>query len=190
MPLGRGMQTTHDQRIRRALWQLTAARKDDATNLPPLLFLRAPSIVCLWMASLMAVVGIVALGRIQIPRITRGAVVAVREESTGTALLLLLPASARAYVHPGQRAELESDTAGALALEITAVDSVLLDAPTAQRRFVDPASLIAQLDVPKLVVRLSPCGPHGCLTPTPGATFVVTTRTGTRSRARYALSSS
>jgi len=185
------MQNPHDQRVRNALWQLTAVRPSDGqAEMPSLLFLRTPSIVCLWMASLLAIAGIAMLGRIRIPRIIRGAAVAVRAETGSTALLLLLPASARAYVHPGQRAELDSGGISPVVLEILAVDSTLLDATTARTRFANPGSLIVQLDVPKLVVHLSECSPARCLTPSVGETYPVTTRTGTRSLASYALAGS
>jgi len=190
MPSVGRMRTAHDQRIRDALWQLTAVRAGDSlTSVPPLLFLKTPAIACLWMASLLTVVGLSFLGRIQVPRIAKGTVVAVRAESGDTTLVLLLPASARAHVRPGQRAEISTGTA-ALQLSVTSIDSALLDATTARSRLLDTTSLIGQLNSPKLVVHLSNCGPRGCLTPMPGTTFAATTLAGTRSLANYALSGS
>ena len=158
--------------------------------MPPLAFLKTPAIACLWLGTLVTVAAILVLGRIQVPRVARGTAVAVRAETGDTTLLLLLPAPARAYVRTGQHAELDAGSASPIVLSIAAIDTALLDATTARRRFAHPASLIAQLDVPKLVVRLSSCGPRGCLTPSVGETYVVTTIVGTRSLASYALSGS
>ena len=190
MPSVGRMRNAHDQRIRDALWQLTAARSGDgATGVSRLVFLRTPAIACLWMAGLLTVAGLLILGRIQVPRIAKGTAIAVRGETGDTTLLLLLPTSARSFVEPGQRAELNSGTA-TVVLHVTAIDSALLDATAARRRFPDLAGLVAQLNAPTLLVHLSQCSPAGCLTPTPGMTYPASARIGTRSLANYALSGS
>lgn len=175
--------------MRDALWRLTALRVNATPNdtSQPLL-LRAPSIACLWMAALLVLTGLLLLGRVRLPRVTRGAAVVVQPQPNDTTILLLLPASARGHVQPGQHAELDAgrDT---VSLDITAVDSTLLDLDTARKRYAGP-SVLAQLASPKLVARLSRCGPSRCLTATPGTTYAATMHSGTRTLVSYALSGS
>jgi len=73
-----GMRTAHENRVRAALWRLTATdvAPDDGLNNPPPLFLRTPSIVLLWIATLVALVGLLALSRIHAPHIDRESAVA------------------------------------------------------------------------------------------------------------------
>jgi hypothetical protein len=185
------MHNPHDLRARNALWRLSTVHASaGSSDLPALVFLKTPAIVGLWLATLVAVTSILALGRVQVPRVARGVAVTVRAESGDTALLLLLPPSARAYVQPGQQAKLDTGYASTMLLTVKAVDTELLSASTARQRFAYSTSLIGQLDVPKLVVRLSPCEPHGCLTPTIGEAYAATMLAGTRSIASYALSGS
>jgi cytochrome c-type biogenesis protein CcmH/NrfG len=63
------MRTAHENRVRAALWRLTApdASPDEALDTPPPLLLRTPSIVLLWIAALVALVGLLALSRVQMP---------------------------------------------------------------------------------------------------------------------------
>jgi hypothetical protein len=184
------MQTSHDRGVRDALWRLTESREalTTAPATPPPLFLRAPWVVALWGATLIAVAAVLVLGRIQVPQVARGTVVAVATDRDSVALLLLLPPASRPYVRVGQHASLDTG-AGTFALDVIGVDSTLLDADTARRRFADAAGLIAHLDAPKLVVRLAWCGPTGCLTPRTG-TYAATASVGTRSLASYAMSRS
>jgi hypothetical protein len=67
------MRTAHENRVRAALWRLTAAdvAPDDGLNTPLPLFLRTPSIVLLWIATLVALVGLLALSRIRLPHSDR-----------------------------------------------------------------------------------------------------------------------
>jgi hypothetical protein len=67
------MRTAHETRVRAALWRLSAAdvSPDDGLDTPPPLFLRTPSIVLLWIATLVALVGLLALSRIRVPHIDR-----------------------------------------------------------------------------------------------------------------------
>ena len=181
------MRNNHDQRMRDALWRLTALRVEaaggDGAPLP--LFLRTPSVVCLWMAALLVVIGLLTLGRVRLPRITRGTAVVVRAAPNDTALFLLLPASAHTHMTQAQHAELDTgrDT---LSLGVMALDSALLDVNAARKRYAEP-SLVMQLGAPKVIARLARCNHERCLTLIPGTTYTATARTGTRTLASYAL---
>jgi hypothetical protein len=72
------MRTAHENRVRAALWRLTAAdvSPGDGLNTPPPLFLRTPSLMLLWVATLIALVGLLALSRIRPPHTDRDSVVA------------------------------------------------------------------------------------------------------------------
>src|SRR5690348_14777249 len=189
MPPVRAMRTPHERGVRDAFARLTATRASSATTtdaqLPPAF--RAPWLIALWAATLLTVIALLAIGRIRVPDVAQGAVVAVAEERDSVALLLLLPPSARSRVHVGQRASLDtgSDT---LALDVVGVDSLLLDAATARRRFADPATLVAHLGTPRLVVRLARCHAGRCLTSRAGGTYAASALFGTRSLASYAVS--
>jgi len=67
------MRTAHETKVRAALWRLSAAdvSPDDGLDAPPPLFLRTPSIVLLWIATLVALVGLLALSRIRLPHTDR-----------------------------------------------------------------------------------------------------------------------
>ena len=191
MPSVHGMRTPHERSVRDALSRLAAARTPPAAAadaaLP--LFFRAPWIVALWAATLLTVAALLAIGRIRVPDVARGAVVAVAAERDSIALLLLLPPSVRPRIRVGQHASLDTGT-DTLALDVIGVDSLLLDAATARRRFAGAAALVAQLDAPKLVVRLSRCAAGRCLTSRAGGTYAASTLVGTRSLASYAVSGS
>jgi len=77
-----GMRTAHENRVRAALWRLTAAdvSPGDGLNAPPPLFLRRPSIVLLWIATLIALVGLLALSRIRPPHTDRDRAVATSHQ--------------------------------------------------------------------------------------------------------------
>jgi hypothetical protein len=186
------MRNAHDTRVRDALWRLTASDASRATvpDTAPPFFLRAPSIALLWTLTLLALVGLLALSRVRVPRVVRGAVVAVRTESHDVTLLLLVPPSARPYVKPGQHAQLATGDAQPLTLDVAAVESGLLDAAGARRRYPLQPSVLAQVEDPRLVVRLTPCARPGCLTPSVGDTYRATASAGTRSLASYATSGS
>lgn len=185
------MHNPHDLRARNALWRLSTVHASaGSADLPTLVFLKTPAIVGLWLATLVTLTGILALGRVQVPSVARGVAVAVRGGTGDTTLLLLLPPSARAYVQTGQQAKLDTGYAGTMLLTVKAIDAELLTASSARQRFEYSTSLIAQLDVPKLVVRLLPCEPRGCLTPAIGEAYATTVLAGTRSIASYALSGS
>ena len=191
MPRLRRMRNRSERAVREALWRLIEPRASlttaPATSAP--LFLRAPWVAALWGATLLTVVALLTLGRIRVPLVARGTVVAAATNPDSVALLLLLPPAARSYVRVGQLASLDTGVR-TLELQVVGVDPTLLDAATARRRFADPASLIAQLDAPKLVVRLSRCGTAGCLTSYAGGSFAATASIGTRSLASYVMSTS
>jgi hypothetical protein len=66
------MRTAHENRVRAALWRLTEqdALPDDVLDTPPL-FLRTPSIVLLWIVTLVVLVGLLALSRVRTRRADR-----------------------------------------------------------------------------------------------------------------------
>jgi len=70
------MRTAHENRVRAALWRLTEqnAAPDETQDSPPL-FLRTPSIVVLWIVTLVVLVGLLALGRVRTSRADRDATV-------------------------------------------------------------------------------------------------------------------
>ena len=72
------MRTAHENRVRAALWRLTATdvSPDDGLTTPPPLFLRTPFIALLWIATLIALVGLLALSRIRPPHTDRHKAVA------------------------------------------------------------------------------------------------------------------
>jgi hypothetical protein len=72
------MRTAHETKVRAALWRLTATdtSPDDGLSIPPPLFLRTPSIALLWIATIVALVGLLALSRIRLPHTDRHRAVA------------------------------------------------------------------------------------------------------------------
>ena len=177
-------ETLIDHATRQALWKLTVpdpSVSETPDTVRPL-FLRTASIAALWSVTIVAIVALLALGRVQVPHTARGTAVAVLADHDSVALLLLLPALARGSARVGQRVVLDTG-ADSLALSVVSVDSALLDAATARKRFARPATLVAQLDAPKLVVRLSLCGVRGCLTPNAGDTYSAAASLNTRSLA-------
>ena len=60
------MRTAHENRVRAALWRLTehTAPPDETLDAPPF-FLRTPSIVLLWIVTLVVLVGLLALSRVR-----------------------------------------------------------------------------------------------------------------------------
>ena len=72
------MRTAHENRVRAALWRLTATdvSNDDGLSTPPPLFLRTPSIALLWIATIVALVGLLALSRVRLPHTDRDQAVA------------------------------------------------------------------------------------------------------------------
>jgi cytochrome c-type biogenesis protein CcmH/NrfG len=70
------MRTAHENRVRAALWRLTDASPDEALDTPSPLFLRTPSIVLLWIVTLVALVGLLALSRVRTPHTDRDRAVA------------------------------------------------------------------------------------------------------------------
>lgn len=189
MPYAGRMQTSQQKRIRDALSRLTEPRSssDDMHGARMPLFARAPYVVVLWVATLVALGSLLALSRLRVPRVARGTVVAVPAATNGITLLLLLPASSRPFVTAGQRAEVRTASGQQLILNTAQVESELLDANTARNRFAEQPAVLVQLADPKVAVRLSPCGAGGCLTPRVGETYTARAAIGTRSLASYAL---
>jgi hypothetical protein len=183
------MANAHDQQVRAALKRLSTPRSPSTSggDLPLPRLVRAPYLAVTWLIALATVVATLALGRIHVPHTARGVAVAVGATGDSLTLLLVLPPSARDHVRPGQLATLDTGGAAPLALPVTRVEHDLLDAPAARRRFRGAASLVAQLDAPKLVVQLARCQGDRCLTPHPGSSYAATTSLGTRSLASYAM---
>ena len=73
------MRTAHENRVRAALWRLTdhGALPDEALDDSPPLLLRTPSIVLLWIMTLIVLVGLLALSRVRTPRADRHVAVSV-----------------------------------------------------------------------------------------------------------------
>lgn len=190
MPLRRRMHTDRELTVRESLWRLGApsATSDPAGRTP--LLLRAPAIASLWMATLLVLTSLLALGRVRIPHVARGAVVAVRDERDSLALVFLLPPADRRFLAAGQSVTLDAGNGPLATLPLETANPIVLDASRARRDFRGGGSLLAQLDAPRLAVRVARCGPAGCLTPHPGETFAATARLGARSLASYALSGS
>lgn len=181
------MHNAPDQAAREALWRLAAARPEPAAP-ETLLFLRTPAIALLWAAALCAALALLALSRVRVPFAARGVAVAVRTPGDSLTLLLLLPPAVRAYVRPAQRVTVDTGGASAAALTVASVEPDLLSAAEARRRFTRSPSLVAQLEAPKVVVRLSRCVQAPCLTPRLGLTYPATAALGTRSLASYVMS--
>src|SRR5688572_13723054 len=109
MPPDAGMSPRPVRPARVALQRLTAPRTSPATaqaSLP--LLVRAPGIAALWALVLLSSIAALALGRIRVPRLAAGVVVAVESAADSLTLLLLLPPLARAFVRPGQLAALDT----------------------------------------------------------------------------------
>jgi hypothetical protein len=64
------MRTAHENRVRAALWRLTdqGVLPDEAFDASPPLLLRTPSIVLLWILTLVVLIGLLALSRVRTPR--------------------------------------------------------------------------------------------------------------------------
>ena len=65
------MRTAHENRVRAALWRLTDQRAlpDEAMDVSPPVLLRTPSIVLLWIVTLVVLVSLLALSRVRTPRV-------------------------------------------------------------------------------------------------------------------------
>lgn len=187
MPPSAAMSPLEPSPTRAALHRLaTTAPSVAAAHAPLPLFLRAPYIGALWALSLFIAMTALALGRIRLPLVASGVAVAMQPAADSTMLLLLLPSSARAHLRPGQRVSLDTG-ADTIALTVASVDSALLDAAAARRRFLEPASLLTYLVEPKLVAHLYRCAGERCLTVTPGVSYPAVAALGTRTAASYAL---
>ena len=189
MPRNVAMTESTDTSVRAALLRL-GDRSSAAEDLALPLLLRAPAIALLWAMALIIVVGLLALSRIQVPRTARGVAVAVDTGADSVALMMLLPADVGAYVRAGHHATLDVGTDQPLVLDVARVDSALLDAGTARRRFSRASNVLAHLDAPKVAATLARCGREGsCLTADAGSVYRATVSLGTRSLASYAWSS-
>jgi hypothetical protein len=144
----------------------------------------------MWAMLLVTVVGLLALSRIHVPRTARGVAVVVDTGADSVALMMLLPADVGRHVRAGHHATLDVGNDRPLVLDVAGVDSTLLDASTARRRFSRPSSVLAHLDAPKVAATLARCAPEGwCQTAAAGSVFAATVSLGTRSLASYAWSS-
>lgn len=189
MPTVGAMRNAPDQAAREALWRLAAPRPA-APPAEPLLFLRTPAIALLWAAALGTTLVLLALSRVRVPYVAHGVAVAVRDPGDSLTFLLLLPPGVRAYVRPNQVVSVDTGAAPPAALVVTSVEPGLLDATSARRRFHQPANLLAQLDVPRLAVRVSRCTTAGCLTLTLGTSYPAAAALGTRALSSYVMSRS
>ena len=137
-------------------------------DLPLPALLRTPSIAVLWMLSLTTVVAAMTLGRVRVPRLARGVVVVERHAHDSLTPRLLLPASARGFVQPGQLTAI--DTGGGSPF----VSSIV-------------AGTLAQADGETVSVALEPCRAGHCLPYSTNQRFTATATLGTRSLASFAF---
>jgi len=147
---------------------LIEQQRTTRAELPLPALLRTPSIVVLWVLALSAIVAAMALGRVRVPRRARGVVVAAVAAHEGLTPRLLLPASARAFVRPGQLAAVDTGGASPLLLGIA------------------PRTL-AQADRDTVSVALEPCRAGHCLPHSTTQRFTATATLGTRSLASFAF---
>ena len=151
--------------VRDLLVQQQRAQNGD---LPLPALLRTPTIAVLWMLSLATVVATMTLGRARVPRLARGVVVV--EQSTRDSLTprLLLPASARVFVRPGQLTAI--DTGGG-----SPFISSIVTGP------------VAQADRETVSVAVESCQAGRCLPHSTSQRFTATATLGTRSLASFAF---
>jgi hypothetical protein len=170
------------QRNTRAL--LIQQQRVTQGELPLPLLLRSPFVALLWAVVLSTVVAALTLGHVRVPRTEQGVVVTQPGRDSLTPLLLL-PASARAYVKAGQVAAIDTGGTDALTLVITSVEPAVMDSAAARRRFAPMPDI--GTDSPRVVARLSRCHDSHCLSLASRATYAATATLGTRSLASYAL---
>jgi hypothetical protein len=168
------------QRNTRAL--LIQQQRVTQGDLPLPLLLRSPFVALLWAVVLSTVVAALTLGHVRVPRTEQGVVVTQAGRDSLTPLLLL-PASARAYVKAGQVAAIDTGGTDALTLVITSVEPAVIDSAAARHRFAPDIGM----DSSRVVARLSRCHDSHCLSLASRATYAATATLGTRSLASYAL---
>ena len=180
------MNTTHDTSLRAALLRLGTSQTTGALDVPlPLLF-RAPAIALMWIAAIVALVGLLALGRVRVPLLARGVAVAAGA-SDESSLLLLLPASMASRVAAGQRATIDVGDERPISLAVVSVEASLMDASAARRRFPGSPAVLTHFDTPKVVAVLAACNEDTrCLTRPLGDMYPASATLGTRSLASYA----
>ena len=156
----------------------------DALPLPRLL--RTPSIVVLWALTLATIVVAFAAGRVRVPRRASGVVVVEGSTSDSLTTHLLLPASASAYVRPGQLASV--DTGGTspfvVVIAASARDS---SAGRDSRHSALGLADIARGDTAMVAIPVEPCRGGYCLPRSANRRFSATATLGTRSLASFAL---
>lgn len=189
MPWIGGMTRLHDspppeRRTVREL--LVRQQRGTQGELPLPRLLRTPSIVVLWALTLVTVVVAFAAGRVQVPRHARGVVVIEGSTPDSLTTHLLLPASASAYVRPGQLAAVDTGGPSPLVVAITASagDS---SAARVSKRSVLGLAAIGRGDTAMVAIPVEPCGRGHCLPRSANRRFSATATLGTRSLASFAL---
>jgi hypothetical protein len=147
---------------------LVEQQRAQSGDLPLPALLRTPTIAALWMLSLTTVVATMTLARARVPRLARGVVVVERSTRDSLTPRLLLPASARVFVRPGQLTAI--DTGGGSPF----ISSIVTGA-------------FAQADSETVSVALEPCRAGRCLPRSTNQRFTATATLGTRSLASFAL---
>jgi hypothetical protein len=180
------MNNTPDTTLRAALLRLGTSRTAGADDVPlPLLF-RAPAIALMWIAAITTLVGLLALGRVRVPLLARGVAVAA-DAGDESSLLLLLPANMASRVAAGQRAMIDVGEERPVSLAVVSVETSLMDASAARRRFPGSPAVLTHFDTPKAVAVLATCSEEPrCLTRELGQMYPATAALGTRSLASYA----
>ena len=147
---------------------LVEQQRSAQSDLPLPTLLRTPSIVVLWVLALSTVVAAMTLGRVRVPRLARGVVVVSVGAHDSLTPRLLLPASARAFVEPGQLAAIDTGGTSPLVLRVGP-------------RPLPPA------DRDTVSVTLEPCRAGRCLAHATSQRFAATAPLGTRSLASFAF---
>ena len=187
MPWIGGMTRLHDSPPpeRRTVRELLVRQQCVAQGELPLpRLLRTPSIVVLWALTLATIVVAFAAGRVQVPRHARGVVVVDGSPPDSLTTHLLLPASASAYVRPGQLAAV--DTGGPSPFIVAIAASVRDTAVSESRRSALGLAAIAR-DTSMVAIPVEPCRGGHCLPRSANRRFSATATLGTRSLASFAL---
>lgn len=189
MPWIGGMTRLHDSPPpeRRTVRELLVRQQCVAQGELPLpRLLRTPSIVVLWALTLATIVVAFAAGRVQVPRHARGVVVVGGSTSDSLTTHLLLPASASAYVRPGQLAAVDTGGTSPFVVAIAASARDIAVGRESRRSALGLAA-IARGDTSMVAIPVEPCRGGHCLPRSANRRFGATATLGTRSLASFAL---
>ena len=170
---------------------LVRQQRDAHDELPLPRLLRTPSIVLLWAFTLSTVVAALALARVRVPRRVHGVVLTVETpRASRLTALLVLPASVRRFVRPGQLAAVDTGGSTPLVVAIASASpqpvhaSIALSTPPFSGPGMSPR---ARADTATVAVPLERCRAGHCLPRSGTQRFAATATLGTRSLASFAL---